>query len=873
MWSSNLVRTRSIAISRCRRVDLLVFTSGEVTINGTYDVLGATTVSAAAVNLFGGTVTHLGGTLTISGGSLHLGPSDSVNAFHWSGGTLSGIGTTSIASSLTLSGTLVLDNRTLMNNGAANWTTSGSTTGTLTGIGTAVFLNDTGGTFTREGSNTTVSISGPVFTNAGTVNVTGGILDLGLSASISSSGPYTVASGATLRFAGPHTFASGGTIGGAGAVEFYSGALTINNNYSPSGTSIISGAVTTVTINYPASSSGAGVFSVASGTLVVNGSHTFNSGTSFNGAGTVRFNASNIVVNGGYALSGPTFIDGAGTLVEIKYPSSSSAAGPFTVNNPARLIFSVTSGTLNFGSGVPLNGSGTLEFKSGSVVVSGNYGVTGSTIVSDAALDLSGSTLAITGSTLNLSLGTINLGAKTASLAALTLSGGELTGSNELTTQALNWSGGTMTGSGTTRVLTSLVPNLIFSGSLVLTDRTLINNGMATWGAAGGLSGTGSFSNLNLLTKSGPGTQTTLSTAGFVNSGTINVASGTLLIHLPALPNSTGTYTTASGAFLILSGAHSFAASSMINGSGTVEFPSGSVSIGGGYAVTGTTTITNGTSLDLANSALAITGSTFNLSSGSVNLGAKTASIDSLTLSGGDITGTNTLTVATLNWSGGTMSGGGITSITSQWNIVGNPIFTNRTINNGGIANWASDGTISGTGTLVHTGFLIKTGAGTISTISGITFINSGGSVNVNNGTLAIGMPAAFPSAGIYTVADGANLNFQRSAHFWQQRNHFRRGAVQFQPGSVTVNGVYNLDNLTGTTRISGADVNMAGATITSLGANLRYHRRVAQSGAIDGQPGINELERRDGERQRASQREHLSFIERHADLIGSDTG
>jgi len=37
----------------------------------------------------------------------------------------------------------------------------------------------------------------------------------------------------------------------------------------------------------------------------------------------------------------------------------------------------------------------------------------------------------------------------------------------------------------------------------------------------------------------------------------------------------------------------------------------------------------------------------------------------------------------------------------------------------------------------------------------------------------------------------------------------------------VTVLSVYNLNNLTGTTRISGANVDMSAATVTSLGANL----------------------------------------------------
>ena len=176
------------------------------------------------------------------------------------------------------------------------------------------------------------------------------------------------------------------------------------------------------------------------------------------------------------------------------------------------------------------------------------------------------------------------------------------------------------------------------------------------------------------------------------------MASGRLVLNLPASPDSTGTYTSEAGAFLNFAGAHSFVTPSAISGLGTVEFQSGAViSISGGYAVSGTT-IVSGASLDLSNSALTIAG-TLNLTLGSVDLGAKSPSITALNLSGGQLSGTGSLTAQTMNWSGGTLSGTGTTTVASTLALSGSPNLTDQLFINTGSASWTNAGTLTGIGT------------------------------------------------------------------------------------------------------------------------------------------------------------------------------
>ena len=284
------------------------FSAGMIHLNnaqpGGYNVIGGTTISGAAVIASSTTdLTSMGGTLTISSGSLDLGgQSTSVNTFIlsggglngsgslaagtmiWSGGSMTGTGMTAVSSSLDLSGDLTLAVRTLTSSAAATWIAPGSL------AGTGSFTNS--GTLTKSsGGTSSISLMDgflvSTFTNTGAVSVTNGTLELNISAS--STGPFTVASGKTLRFTGSHTFADAANeiISGAGTVEFSAGTIDVNSTYGPVGSTLVSGASAT----FSKLATGTGPFSVSAGTLKFSGNHDFTGTDNITGtgAGIVEF--------------------------------------------------------------------------------------------------------------------------------------------------------------------------------------------------------------------------------------------------------------------------------------------------------------------------------------------------------------------------------------------------------------------------------------------------------------------------------------------------------------------------------------------------------------------------------------------------------
>src|SRR5262249_35055717 len=120
------------------------FNGGTVDVQGAYDASIATVVSngtvtfepSATLTSLGQLLTVSGGTamfpagtalslpaLTITGGTLTSGDLTVTGLLTWSGGTISGAGTTTAQGGLTLNGPYrVLDGRTLLNPGTATWT-------------------------------------------------------------------------------------------------------------------------------------------------------------------------------------------------------------------------------------------------------------------------------------------------------------------------------------------------------------------------------------------------------------------------------------------------------------------------------------------------------------------------------------------------------------------------------------------------------------------------------------------------------------------------------------------------------------------------------------------------------------------------------
>jgi hypothetical protein len=132
-------------------------------------------ISSGTVNL---TEDASVGSLTMSGGTL-TGPHDlTAGTINWSGGTMSGTGSTTAtdAASFTGSSGITLNERTFNNAGSVTWNKTG-----YLNLQTAstVFNNQAGATFTVQSSGETVMGGSGTFSNAGTLNLTTGKINVG----------------------------------------------------------------------------------------------------------------------------------------------------------------------------------------------------------------------------------------------------------------------------------------------------------------------------------------------------------------------------------------------------------------------------------------------------------------------------------------------------------------------------------------------------------------------------------------------------------------------------------------------------------------------------------------------------------------------
>ena len=549
----------------------------------------------------------------------------------------------------------------------------------------------------------------------------------------------------------------------------------------------------------------------------------------------------------------------------MKFSGSHAFTGTDNITGTGTGIVEFLSGTISIGSTYDVSGATTVSGADVSVT--------------------SSATLTKLGGILTLSSGSLDLGDKSTTADGFILSGGSFNGTGTLTTATMTWSGGTLTGTGGTTAVTaaldlsgsqvltgrtltssgattlsgsgSLTGTGIFNNSGTLTKSStgtssisLVDGAAINFTNTGAVSVTGGTLEINLSSGShGPYAVSTGATLRFAGShtfadadneiisgaGTVEFSAGTANVNstygpvgstvisgvsatFTKLATNTGPFTVASST-LRFGGDHTFLVGDTITttGTGTVEFISGTISIGTTYDVSGATRI-SGAAVTVSSSAtLTKLGGTLTISSGSLDLGDKNTTIDAFVLSGGSFNGTGTLTTGTMNWSGGTLTGvGGTTAVTATLEMSGSQTLTGRTLTSSGTATWSGTGTLSGTGTFNNSGSLTKTTSG-VSTISGITFFNTG-TVSATAGTLEISLST--DSVGTYVVSNTATLKFLNGHTFDSPAaiSGTDSGTIEFAVGMVAVNHTYHV---TGTTKVSGADVTIAPAGLNSLGETL----------------------------------------------------
>jgi hypothetical protein len=557
--SSNVTLAAKSSVSGAGAVAIIGGVT-DVAAGATYNLTGLTAISAGVVR-FDANATL--GSLALSGGNLGGASTVTVKgAIVWTGGTMSGPGTTladgglQLGSSTGAADTENLNARTLQNAGTLTWLANntfeqehGSTfdnlaAGTIdlqnhgtwiNNDGTALLVNN--GTLTKS-AGSGKSLVGINFDNAGTVTVQTGTLDF--NAGGTASGSFTVAAGATLVFDGPNTFTfqASSSIHGAGTVvknfgsnvpvtlinTNVSGTVTIPNgslvdfegNIHIGGLSMAGGAITgagTVTVDGPAVWTG-GTMN-GPGTLIAAGGLQLGDANNHSESlfGRTLINTKTAVWAFGNNLfqgDSSTFVNQAGATLDFQSAGAWQTDSTTMLTNAGTLMVEAGSAnTLEIDATV--NSTGAVQVNSGTLYLNGGGNEAGS-VSGAGAMQFGGG-----GSSVFTIAGTYNVAGGTQ------VQGGDVTFVPGAHVQAvgplaLNNNGVLNLNDGATINTPSLqiLNNAILTGS----DNITVT-GMTTW-VDGGITGSGSLNatgGLVLGASDGNGHNETLAGRTINNSG------------------------------------------------------------------------------------------------------------------------------------------------------------------------------------------------------------------------------------------------------------------------------------------------------------------------------------------------------------------
>ena len=628
------------------------------------------------------------------------------------------------------------------------------------------------GLFEKTGGTGTTSLSGITFNNTGTVSIANGTIGLG--------GSATLSDGSSLT--GPGDLDAGSTA--------ISGNVTVQNITlvagNLGGTGTISG-----NLNWTGGEIDPATLAIAPGgvmNIVSNNSSPVTIwGGTLNNSGTINWSGGNIEVDTGAVINNLSGGVINATDDQMMYHQYNSQP---TFNNAGLFEKTGGTGTTSF-SGITFNTTGSVEVNSGSVNMStggelgGTFqtGASGSMLFMGSAWNLdpgitfAGTGSAIIGATVNLN-GSYNL-------TNLQLSSDTLNGTAVIS-GTLNWTGGTLN-STTLSIASGAVMNIVSNNSnpVSIWGGTLNNSGTINWSGGNIEVDTGAvinnlsggvidatddhlmfhqynsqptFNNAGLFEKTGGTGTTSFSSIAFNNNGTVDVQNGAL-----SIPNLINNGKAIGSGALLLSGT--------LGGTGTLggqdNVLNGSVS--GTLTLTGILNSTSGSSLNSAVVSIA-SGAVMNIVSNNSN---------PVSIWGGTLNNSGTI-----NWSGGNIE-----------------VDTGAVINNlsGGVIDATDDHLMfhqyNSQPTFNNAGLFEKTGGTGTTSLSGITFNNTG-TVSIANGTIGLG--------GSATLSDGSSLT----------------GPGDLDAGSTAISGNVTVQNITlvagnlgGTGTISG-NLNWTGGEI-----------------------------------------------------------
>jgi hypothetical protein len=617
----------------------------------------------------------------------------------------------------------------------------------------------TGPSATLEFAGASVTVNGAV--NVAALQVHGGTAALNVNTSVPSfdmTGAGTLAGTGNLTVTSALTWSGGIMAAGAGKTVLAAtgtGTLSGSSGKFLSRTFDNNGVLTYSGLSF--------FFNAANGDSgVLNNFATFNAAgdgdIAFWGDGASAVNNSGTLTRSG---SGDTVISvpfNNGNAVNVTAGVldlwDGSDTGPYTLS--AGTTLRLSHGTRTLAAAATVTGpSATLEFAGASATLNGAVAV--------AALQVHGGT-----ATLNVNT----------SVPSFDMTAGTLAGTGNLTvTSALTWSSGFMAAGAARTILAATGTGTLLGSSGKFLSRTFDNHGVLTY------NGTGFLFDLN---NGDSGVLNNLAGATFDLAGDGDIgpwADG------PKAINSAGMFRKTAGMTTSID--------IPFNLTGSVEVQSGTLNVNGGGSASG--------AFNLAGGLVTVTGGTFTLLNGAAGTGPGTlvvyggtvavntgesASVARLTQRRGATVGGGTLTVtSSYSFGGGTQSGTGKTVVaaTATGSMSGTAIkLLGRTLENHGTLTYSGSGlefgfaggtgvinntngavfsltgdgdmTVFGSGAhaIVNAGTLNRSGAGTTSIDSGISFTTTG-AVNVTAGTLDVG-EVYTQSAGITTLSAGTAL-------------------------------------------------------------------------------------------------------------------
>ncbi|MDB6092897.1 MAG: hypothetical protein JWM32_459 [Verrucomicrobia bacterium] len=635
------------------------------------------------------------------------------------------------------------------------------------GSGGTVFNNAVGGSYNKTSGLTTFNIG---FTNQGTINVSGG----------------------TLNLAQGGTFSNGSVAGssGSGILKLTGGTLTMTGNVTLTNFLLLAGTfsgnhtLTGSTINWQdGNMNGAFTTTLASGTslTITTGADKDLNAHALVNYGTINWTNGNLRSgNGGVITNHGLWVD---------------TANGDQINN----AFGGTGGTtfINAADGTYTKTSGTSSFEVGFI----NYGavsVTGGTLNIDAGGTFyNGSTIGSSGTGVVQLTGGLFTGAGGGNFTAtnLLLTGGTI-GDGIVFLGTTNWISSNFNGVGTSQVGAGATLNVSSGADHDLQSHTVVNSGTVNWQAGNIRSGSGGI---------------------ITNHGTWNDTADTYQVNNAFGGTGGTTFQNASdGTYHKISGVSTLAG---------VLVNDGVISVTGG-----TLNLVGGTLND--NSTIGSSGSgVVQLTSGTLT-GSGTLFVQNFLLSGGVVAGTQTFQ-GTLSWLASAFSGSGTSTFGSGSTLsilTGNDHdYNGRTLVNNGTVAWTAGNIRSGNGGSFtnnsvwndsSNGFQINNAFGGS---GGTTFTNNGtynktagtttlaGSVLVNNGTISVSNGTLNLDGGI--LNNGSTIGSSGT------------GTVQLVSSNLVGNGTLHVQNflltggsLSGTQAFDGS-LNWVATTLGNTGS------------------------------------------------------